>query len=91
MQCRPADSPGARLRQFAPEGADVEIFGGLAEIPFYNEDIDQYGGAWEQDETLKAAGIASGKVLEDADVSIPGSVTPSRRPTRPMTPRWPRS
>ncbi|RNG25038.1 NAD(P)H-dependent oxidoreductase [Streptomyces botrytidirepellens] len=25
---------------FAPEGADVEIFEGLAEIPFYNEDID---------------------------------------------------
>jgi len=26
--------------KFAPEGADVEIFEGLAEIPFYNEDID---------------------------------------------------
>src|ERR1044072_6407657 len=26
--------------KFAPEGADVEIFEGLSEIPFYNEDID---------------------------------------------------
>ncbi|MFJ9537656.1 NAD(P)H-dependent oxidoreductase [Streptomyces sp. NPDC101225] len=29
--------------RFAPEGADVEIFEGLAEIPFYNEDIDVEG------------------------------------------------
>jgi len=26
--------------KLAPEGADVELFDGLAEIPFYNEDID---------------------------------------------------
>ncbi|WP_019068397.1 NADPH-dependent FMN reductase [Streptomyces hokutonensis] len=26
--------------KFAPEGADIEIFEGLADIPFYNEDID---------------------------------------------------
>ncbi|WDV49583.1 NAD(P)H-dependent oxidoreductase [Streptomyces coeruleorubidus] len=29
--------------KLAPEGADVELFAGLAEIPFYNEDIDVEG------------------------------------------------
>ncbi|MEU6606299.1 NAD(P)H-dependent oxidoreductase [Streptomyces shenzhenensis] len=29
--------------QVAPEGADVTVFEGLAEIPFYNEDIDVEG------------------------------------------------
>ncbi|WP_416982111.1 NAD(P)H-dependent oxidoreductase [Streptomyces sp. T028] len=28
----------------APEGAQVELFEGLAEIPFYNEDLDVEGG-----------------------------------------------
>ncbi|MFE5238677.1 MULTISPECIES: NAD(P)H-dependent oxidoreductase [unclassified Streptomyces] len=125
----------------APEGVDVDLFEGLAEIPFYNEDIDvegsvpaaaaalreaagqadafllfspeyngtmpavlknaidwlsrpygagaltgkpvaavgtafgQFGGVWAQDEVRKAAGIAGGAVLEDAKLSIPGSVT----------------
>ena len=27
----------------APEGTDVEIFEGLAEVPFYNEDLDRPG------------------------------------------------
>ncbi|MGW1160031.1 NAD(P)H-dependent oxidoreductase [Streptomyces sp. NPDC002513] len=35
----------------------------------------QYGGVWAQDETRKALGIAGGTVLEDAKLSIPGSVT----------------
>ncbi|GHG93491.1 NADPH-dependent FMN reductase [Streptomyces rubradiris] len=29
--------------KLAPEGAEVEIFEGLAEVPFYNEDIDVEG------------------------------------------------
>ncbi|WP_328875588.1 NAD(P)H-dependent oxidoreductase [Streptomyces sp. NBC_00287] len=29
--------------KLAPEGAEVELFEGLAEIPFYNEDIDVEG------------------------------------------------
>ncbi|MYS48790.1 FMN reductase, partial [Streptomyces sp. SID6013] len=29
--------------KFAPEGAEVQLFEGLAEIPFYNEDIDVEG------------------------------------------------
>ncbi|MCX5411678.1 NAD(P)H-dependent oxidoreductase [Streptomyces sp. NBC_00059] len=125
----------------APEGVDVDLFEGLAEIPFYNEDVDvegsvpaaaaalreaagqadafllfspeyngtmpavlknaidwlsrpygagaltgkpvaavgtafgQFGGVWAQDEVRKAAGIAGGAVLEDAKLSIPGSLT----------------
>ncbi|MFD9499749.1 NAD(P)H-dependent oxidoreductase [Streptomyces sp. NPDC060035] len=125
----------------APAGADVELFEGLSEVPFYNEDIDvegsvpaaaarlreaagqadafllfspeyngtmpavlknaidwlsrpygagaltgkptavvgtafgQFGGVWAQDEARKAVGIAGGAVLEDAKLSIPGSVT----------------
>ena len=124
----------------APEGVEVSIFEGLADIPFYNEDIDvegsapeaavalrtaiaqadglllfspeyngtipavlknaidwasrpmgtgalagkpvavagtaygQYGGVWAQDETRKAVGIAGGKVVEEAKLSIPSSV-----------------
>ena len=29
--------------KLAPEGAEVEVFAGLADIPFYNEDIDVEG------------------------------------------------
>ncbi|MEU6477491.1 NAD(P)H-dependent oxidoreductase [Streptomyces sp. NPDC047017] len=29
--------------KLAPEGAEVEVFDGLAEIPFYNEDVDVEG------------------------------------------------
>jgi len=125
----------------APEGVEVELFEGLADIPFYNEDIDiegnvpeaaaalrakagevdafllfspeyngtipavlknaidwlsrpygasalsgkpaavvgtafgQFGGVWAQDEARKAVGIAGGTVVEEAKLSIPGSVT----------------
>ncbi|MFJ8855387.1 NAD(P)H-dependent oxidoreductase [Streptomyces sp. NPDC102437] len=125
----------------APEGAEIELFEGLAEVPFYNEDIDvegsvpaaaarlretaanadafllfspeyngtmpavlknaidwlsrpfgtgaisgkpvavvgtafgQYGGVWAQDDARKSAGIAGATVLEDVQLSIPGSVT----------------
>ncbi|MFI9585493.1 NAD(P)H-dependent oxidoreductase [Streptomyces sp. NPDC052236] len=125
----------------APEGVEIELYEGLADVPFYNEDIDveagvpeaaarlraaagqadgfllfspeyngtipavlknaidwlsrpygagaiggkpvavvgtafgQYGGVWAQDEARKAVGIAGGKVLEDAKLSIPGSIT----------------
>jgi NAD(P)H-dependent FMN reductase len=124
----------------APEGVEIELFEGLADVPFYNEDIDvegsvpaaaallreaagradgfllfspeyngtipavlknaidwlsrpygagalsgkpaavvgtafgQFGGVWAQDETRKALGIAGGTVLEEAKLSIPGSV-----------------
>lgn len=34
----------------------------------------QYGGVWAQDETRKAVGIAGAEVVEDAKLSIPGSV-----------------
>ncbi|WP_327368091.1 NAD(P)H-dependent oxidoreductase [Streptomyces sp. NBC_01217] len=127
--------------KFAPEGTEIEIFEGLADVPFYNEDIDvegnvpaaaaalraaagnaqafllfspeyngstsavlknaidwlsrpygtgaitgkpvaalgtafgQHGGVWAQDDVRKSAGIAGGVVLEDAKLSIPGSVT----------------
>ncbi|MER6126122.1 NAD(P)H-dependent oxidoreductase [Streptomyces sp. NPDC001795] len=124
----------------APEGVEVELYEGLADVPFYNEDIDvegsvpesaaklraataqadslllfspeyngtipavlknaidwlsrpygagalsgkpvavvgtafgQFGGVWAQDETRKAVGIAGGSVVEEAKLSIPGSV-----------------
>jgi NAD(P)H-dependent FMN reductase len=124
----------------APEGVTIELYEGLADVPFYNEDIDneaalpataarlraaagqvdglllfspeyngtipavlknaidwlsrpygagaltgkpvavvgtafgQFGGVWAQDETRKALGIAGATVLEDAKLSIPGSV-----------------
>ncbi|MFF6780721.1 NAD(P)H-dependent oxidoreductase [Streptomyces sp. NPDC012510] len=124
----------------APEGVEIELYEGLAEVPFYNEDTDteaalpataarlreaagradgfllfspeyngtipavlknaidwlsrpygagaftgkpvavvgtafgQFGGVWAQDEARKAVGIAGGTVLEDAKLSVPGSV-----------------
>jgi NAD(P)H-dependent FMN reductase len=124
----------------APEGVEIELYEGLADVPFYNEDTDteealpataarlreaagqadgfllfspeyngtipavlknaidwlsrpygagsftgkpvavvgtafgQFGGVWAQDETRKAVGIAGATVLEDAKLSIPGSV-----------------
>jgi NAD(P)H-dependent FMN reductase len=125
----------------APEGTEVVVYEGLADIPFYNQDIDvegevpaaalelreaaaaadalllvspeyngtitavlknaidwlsrpygaavltgkpvavigtaygQFGGVWAQDETRKSVGIAGGVVVEDAKLSVPGSVT----------------
>ncbi|MGW2507415.1 NAD(P)H-dependent oxidoreductase [Streptomyces sp. NPDC001588] len=124
----------------APEGVEVVLQEGLADVPFYNEDIDvegnvptaaatlraaagqadalllfspeyngtipavlknaidwlsrphgagalsgkpvavvgtaygQYGGVWAQDEARKAVTIAGGTVVEEAKLSIPGSV-----------------
>lgn len=138
---------GSHNRQLAeaavgatPDGAELTIFEGLADLPFYNEDIDndqdrpaaadrfreaangadgfllftpeyngtipavlknaidwasrphgdaaftgkpvavvgtaygQFGGVWAQDEARKAVGIAGGRPLEDAKLSIPESV-----------------
>lgn len=124
----------------APEGVEITIHEGLADVPFYNEDIDvegsvpaaaaalreaasaadafllfspeyngtitavlknaidwlsrpygasaftgkpvavvgtaygQFGGLWAQDETRKAVGIAGGVIVDDAKLSVPGSV-----------------
>ncbi|MGQ4514527.1 NAD(P)H-dependent oxidoreductase [Streptomyces sp. DW26H14] len=124
----------------APAGAEITIFEGLADVPFYNEDIDvegsvpaaatklreaagsadafllfspeyngtitavlknaidwlsrpygasaftgkpvavvgtaygQYGGKWAQDETRKSVGIAGGVIVEEAELSVSGSV-----------------
>ena len=41
--------------KFAPEGADVEIFEGLSEVPFYNEDIDVEGDVPAAAAKLRAA------------------------------------
>jgi NAD(P)H-dependent FMN reductase len=41
--------------KFAPEGAEVEIFEGLSEIPFYNEDIDVEGSVPAAAAKLRAA------------------------------------
>ncbi|MCL6673694.1 MULTISPECIES: NAD(P)H-dependent oxidoreductase [Streptomyces] len=49
--------------KFAPEGADVEIFEGLSEIPFYNEDIDVEGSVPEAAARLRAAAQASDAFL----------------------------
>lgn len=127
--------------RLAPEGVEVELFEGLADVPFYNEDIDiegslpaaagalrsaalgadalllfspeyngtipavlknaidwlsrpygagaiggkpvavagtslgRFGGVWAHDEVRKSVGIAGGTVIDDAELSIPGSLT----------------
>ncbi|NKY86162.1 NAD(P)H-dependent oxidoreductase [Nocardia veterana] len=45
--------------QTAPEGAQVEIYEGLADIPFYNEDIDVPGQVPAAAESLRAAVAAA--------------------------------
>ncbi|MFF7794529.1 NAD(P)H-dependent oxidoreductase [Streptomyces sp. NPDC007991] len=50
--------------KLAPEGAEVELFEGLAEIPFYNEDIDVEGNVPAAAAKLReAANAADGLIL----------------------------
>ncbi|MFI6374456.1 NADPH-dependent FMN reductase [Streptomyces sp. NPDC050546] len=50
--------------KLAPEGAEVNLFEGLAEIPFYNEDIDVEGTVPAAAVKLReAAGAADGLIL----------------------------
>ncbi|MYS93610.1 MULTISPECIES: NAD(P)H-dependent oxidoreductase [Streptomyces] len=50
--------------KLAPEGAEVELFEGLAEIPFYNEDIDVEGTVPAAAAKLReAANAADGLIL----------------------------
>ncbi|WP_374984985.1 NAD(P)H-dependent oxidoreductase [Streptomyces fradiae] len=47
----------------APEGVTVEVYDGLAEVPFYNEDTDTAAGAPEPAARLRAAAEAADAVL----------------------------
>ncbi|GAA2311175.1 NAD(P)H-dependent oxidoreductase [Streptomyces hawaiiensis] len=50
--------------KLAPEGAEVSLFEGLAEIPFYNEDIDVEGSVPAAAARLReAANAADGLIL----------------------------
>ncbi|MEV0238505.1 NAD(P)H-dependent oxidoreductase [Streptomyces sp. NPDC050674] len=50
--------------KLAPEGAEVDLFEGLAEIPFYNEDIDVEGNVPAAAARLReAANTADGLIL----------------------------
>ncbi|APE36349.1 FMN reductase [Nocardia mangyaensis] len=49
--------------QTAPDGVDISIYEGLAEIPFYNEDLDVAGSVPAQAESLRAAVAAADAVL----------------------------
>ncbi|OIJ66482.1 NAD(P)H-dependent oxidoreductase [Streptomyces mangrovisoli] len=47
----------------APEGSEVELFEGLAEIPFYNEDIDVEGAVPAAAQKLREAAQAADAFL----------------------------
>ncbi|AZQ32712.1 NAD(P)H-dependent oxidoreductase [Streptomyces cyaneochromogenes] len=49
--------------KLAPEGAEVVLFEGLAEIPFYNEDIDVEGSVPAAATKLREAALASDAFL----------------------------
>ncbi|MFJ8546225.1 NADPH-dependent FMN reductase [Streptomyces sp. NPDC093586] len=49
--------------RFAPEGAEVEIYEGLAEVPFYNEDIDVEG-------SVPAAAVKLREAAQAADAFL---------------------
>lgn len=63
------------------EGLDVTVYGGLGELPFYNEDLDTAdapAGVWAHDETRKSFGIAGGRVVDAVTLSVPSSTLDSR-------------
>ncbi|MDT9682715.1 NAD(P)H-dependent oxidoreductase [Streptomyces sp. TRM76323] len=47
----------------APEGVTVELYEGLADVPFYNEDIDTAAGAPEAAARLRAAAAEADALL----------------------------
>ncbi|MGW1545265.1 NAD(P)H-dependent oxidoreductase [Streptomyces sp. NPDC002309] len=49
--------------KIAPEGVDVQLYEGLAEIPFYNEDIDVAGTVPAAAERLREAAAAADALL----------------------------
>ncbi|MFF9458274.1 MULTISPECIES: NAD(P)H-dependent oxidoreductase [Streptomyces] len=49
--------------KFAPEGAEVELFEGLADVPFYNEDIDVEG-------SVPAAAVKLREAAQAADAFL---------------------
>ncbi|MFF1448935.1 NAD(P)H-dependent oxidoreductase [Streptomyces sp. NPDC058274] len=58
----------------APEGVEIELFEGLADVPFYNEDLDVDGGVPATAARLRAAaGEADGFLLFSPEYN--GTVT----------------
>ncbi|MFI9611717.1 NAD(P)H-dependent oxidoreductase [Streptomyces sp. NPDC052023] len=49
--------------KLAPEGVDVQLYEGLAEIPFYNEDIDVEGTVPAAATRLREAALAADALL----------------------------
>ncbi|MFD5447965.1 NAD(P)H-dependent oxidoreductase [Streptomyces sp. NPDC003470] len=49
--------------RLAPEGAEVELFEGLADVPFYNEDIDVEGSVPAAAVKLREAALAADAFL----------------------------
>lgn len=47
----------------APEGVTVELYEGLADVPFYNEDVDTEGSAPEAAARLRAAAAEADALL----------------------------
>ena len=65
------------------EGLDVTVYGGLGELPFYNEDLDTAdapAGVWAHDETRKSFGIAGGRVVDSITLSVPAGTLDGRHP-----------
>lgn len=58
----------------APEGAEVDLFEGLAEIPFYNEDLDVEGSVPATAAKLREAAQAADAFL----LFSPSTTAPSR-------------
>ena len=49
--------------KLAPEGIEIEIYEGLADVPFYNEDLDQPGAVPASADALRAAVRAADALL----------------------------
>ena len=66
--------------QTAPEGAQVEIYEGLADIPFYNEDIDVPGQVPAAAESLRAAVAALSEMSTFGEAGVSTAESDSAAP-----------
>jgi chromate reductase len=64
------------LPEFAPKGMEIEIFGGLVDVPMYNEDIDTNPGHPAVTRLREAVHGCEGMVIATPEYnhSIPGAV-----------------
>lgn len=62
--------------KYAPEGVEIELYEGLADVPFYNEDLDTEAAL-----PATAARLREAATRSTASCSSPPSTTAPSRPS----------